>query len=229
MSARTHLAAVASVLATVTVALAALPAQADAAASATDWISVTHVQVNRLGGVTVSGEVSCAGTYAKIAAGDFQYQDEDGNTIAIQLQPGDKVDLLANSDNYTVSQPAGRKTMIQATHHSSRMNPCYVQYPYQPDGTPMPDWIGGVPEGTPNLWETDEYGYDHATLPPLFDYASNGRFKAGLLNVAVQSIGLYVMVAHFTGATLTGWDFYYVPDGSFAAAHTTIKAVPYRG
>src|SRR5689334_5216806 len=71
-----------------------------------DWVSVTKVTVDRLGGVNVAGQVSCEGAYQKIVAGTLQ--DSDGN--AIVLQPGDKVNLQASNDNYVVSQPSGRKS-----------------------------------------------------------------------------------------------------------------------
>ena len=195
------------------------------AATSGDWVSVTQVLVNKLGGVNVSGQVSCQGTYQQIAAGGYQFQDEFGNMVPIELQPGDKVNLVANNDNYTVSQPSGRKSMIQVTHGSSRMNPCFLQYPFQPDGTPMPSWLSCAPDGSPCRWETDHFGYDRASLGPLFDYSPNGKFKAGTLSVQEQSVGLLVMIAHFSGDTLTGWDNYFVPEGSYAMTSTTLKAV----
>lgn len=208
--------------------VASLPMTAASAAS-TNWVSVDRVLVNRLGGVNVSGQVSCAATYDQIAAGGYQFQDQNGDWVSIELQPGDKVNLAANSDNYTVNQPAGRKTTIQVTHGSSRMNPCFMQYRANPDGSPMPVWVGCDPSGAPCGWQTDEFGYDHDTQPPLFDYASNGKFKAGLLSVRDQSIGLAIMIAHFSGGALTGWDQYYVPEGTYATTSTVLKAVNYRG
>lgn len=218
-----------AILASGTLGLALIPTlPSTAEAAATNWVTVNQVLVNRLGGVNVSGQVSCAGSYEQIAAGDFQYQDDEGNWVSIVLQPGDKVNLAANSDNYTVSQPSGRKTTIQVTHGSSRMNPCFLQYRGNPDGSPMPDWVVCDASGAPCVWQTDEFGYDHDTMPPLFDYAANGKFKAGMMSVREQSIGLYVMIAHFSGDTLTGWDGYFVPEGSYSTTSTLIKAVNYR-
>jgi hypothetical protein len=215
-----------------TAALAAtwvVPALPASAVSEGDWINVTQVLVNRLGGVNVSGQVSCEGTYQQILAGDLEVQDSQGNVVPLELQPGDKVNLFANHDNYTVSQPAGRKAMIQVTHESSRMNPCLVQYRFSPDGTPMPDSVGCAPDGYPCRWETDAFSYDRASQGPLFDYAANGKFKAGLLNVSAHSVGLLVTVAHFTDEALTGWDVYFVSEGSYATTSALIKAVNYRG
>lgn len=209
------------------VALAAVwvtPILPASAATGGDWVSVTQVLVDKLGGVSVSGQVSCQGAYQKIL--DGKLKDDTGNTI--ELQAGDKVILQANTDNYTVSQPSGRKSMIQVTHSSSRMSPCFLQYPVGPDGTSVPESVSCESAGYPCRWETDTYGYDHESLGPLFDYSSSGKFKAGMLNVNAQSVGLLVMIAHFSGDTLTGWDFYFASEGSYATTSTTLKAVNYR-
>jgi hypothetical protein len=219
-----------AVAGTATVLVAwATPALPASATTSGDWISVTQVLVNKLGGVNVSGQVSCQGTYQQIAAGSYQYQDGQGNMVSIDLQPGDKVNMFANHDNYTVSQPSGRKSMIQVTHWSSRMNPCFVQYRFLPDGTPMPQWVNCGLDGTACRWETDNFGYDHDSLGPLFDYSADGRFKAGMLNVTGHSVGLDVMIAHFSGDTLTGWDDDFVPEGSSSTTSTSLKALNYRG
>jgi hypothetical protein len=216
--------------ATATLGLTVATVTPVAAQSTTDWVTATQVLVNRLGGVNVSGEVSCAGTYARIANGDFSFYDEQGQHT-IQLQPYDKVDLFANSDNYTVKQPAGKKTTIQVTHGSSRMNPCYLQWWYNPDGTSIP--TSYCPEdGTVCKWETDAFGYNRDASGPLFDYASNGKFKAGLLSVNEQSIGLLIIVYHFSSDTATessGFDTYYVQEGSYSMTDVLIRAVNYRG
>lgn len=203
-----------------------LPASA---ATGGDWVSVSQVQVNKLGGINVAGQVSCQGTYQKLVAGQLQYQDEQGNPVTITLQSGDKVNLAANNDNYTVIQPAGRKTMVQVTHGSSRMNPCFLQVRANPDGTPMPDWVSCGSSGYPCNWQTDMYGYDHDVLGPLFDYSPNGMFKTGALSITEQSVGLFVMIAHFAGDSLTGWDTHFIPEGSYSVTSGTYNATRYRG
>ena len=195
------------------------------AAPSGDWVSVDKVLENKLGGVNVSGQVSCAGTYQRLAAGELTFQDESGQQQTIPAPgPGDLVNLAANNDNYTVTQPAGRKTMISVTHGSSRMNPCFLQVRANPDGSPMPDQVTCAAGGAPCRWETDRYGYDHETLGPLFDYAPNGRFRTGNVGVSDESIGLYVMVLHPDGQ----WDTWYVPEGSYAVTSTTVRATSYR-
>jgi hypothetical protein len=185
-----------------------------------DWMSVTKVMVNRLGGVNVSGEVSCAGSYQRLVDGQLGY-DDDGQWVPVPFVEGDLVVMSANNDNYTVSQPAGRKTMIRVTHGSSRMNPCFLTAPTQPDGSAFPDWVGCQADGAPCRWETDAYAYDHDANGPLYDYSSDGKFKSGLLNVDAQSIGLLVQILH---ADQT-WDVYFIQEGSYAMASTAIKAV----
>ncbi len=93
-----------------------------------DWITVDRVLVNKLGGVNVSGEVSCEGTYEDLMAGRFRAVDENEQWYAV-VPPGaeDRVNIFVNADQYTVSQPAGRRMMIQVEHGSSRMTPCYAQ------------------------------------------------------------------------------------------------------
>ena len=65
-----------------------------------DWMSVTKVMVNRLGGVNVSGEVSCAGSYQRLVDGQLGY-DDDGQWVPVPFVEGDLVVMSANNDNYT--------------------------------------------------------------------------------------------------------------------------------
>ena len=58
-------------------AVVATPAVAIAEPIA-DTITVTGVSVNRLGGVNVVGEVSCAGAYERLVAGELMYDDGGG-------------------------------------------------------------------------------------------------------------------------------------------------------
>jgi len=195
-----------------------------------DWVSVDKVMVNKLGGVNVSGQVSCAGAYAQLVLGNLEYQsgrETNGDPIFSLIpfsEDDDLVNLMANNDNYTVSQPAGRRTMIQVTHGSSRMNPRFVQYTAP---SALLHVCGHAGE-TPCQWETDNFGYDRAHLGPLFDYAPNGKFKAGLLNVNEVSVGLLVEVYHGADTPDETLDVYYVEEGSFAMTSGTIRAVSYR-
>ena len=195
-----------------------------AAAAYADWVSVTKVQVDRLGGVNVSGQVSCAGAYQQLISGTLVYYDDDGQGHTIPWADGDRANLLANNDNYTVSQPAGRKGMIKATHGSSRMNPCYLEHTAFPGGATVPDEFRCEAGGTPCRWETDAFGYDHESLGPLFDYSPNGKFKTGLMSVTAHSVGLLVQILHSDGSLSD----YFIQEGSYAMTSTTIKAVSYR-
>ncbi|HET7800028.1 MAG TPA: hypothetical protein VFL38_06380 [Humibacillus xanthopallidus] len=217
------------ILATMAAAALALLAAAPATGATTgsDWISVDRALVNRLGGVNVSGEVSCAGTYAQLMAGQLQYVDENEQWLPIPTPTETQlVNILVNPDNYTVTQPAGRRLMVQVVHGSSRMHPCYAQYPYEPDGTSWAD-LGQIEcrDETTCRWETDRYGYDRVALGPLFDYSPDGKFKAGSLNVDVFAYGSEVVVYD----TQTGeWTWYTVPYTPDIYTQRIVKATTYR-
>lgn len=197
----------------------ALPSTADTPSG--DWVSVDRAMVNKLGGVNVSGQVSCAGTYDLIAEGLFEV---DG--VPLVLAPDDKVNLLANNDNYTVSQSVGRKTMIQVTHGSSRMSPCFVQILSNPDGSAIDSQLCEE-GGAPCRWTTDHFGYDSNTFGPLFDYSPNGKFKTGTMSVRNESIGLAVQIHHADDS----WDTYIFGEDEtshYSFTSTSIRAVSYR-
>jgi hypothetical protein len=208
------------------VALAVLAPAASSLAADPDyefpnWITVNQVLVNRLGGVSVSGEVSCAGAYDDLVQG--RLTDDSGNVIV--LAPGDRVNLLANNDNYLVSQPS-RGKVIQLYHGSSVMTPCYVTADKEsPDHTPWPSWTKCRDDGTACTWETMKQSYERQLLGPLFDYTSDGKFKSGLLNVSVDSFGLLIMVEHSDGS----WgEPIFIENGSYATTSQNIRAVGYR-
>ena len=180
-------------------------------------LTVDQVLVNRLGGVSVVGTVDCSAVHQQILAGTFMVETESGYE-ALVLGPGDSVNLYANNDNYTVSQPAGRKAMIQVTHESSQMSPCFTQTLVSGDGHVLPC----VP-GSPCPWATMAYSYDPA-LGPLFDYSPDGRFKAGTLNVTAWSVGVLVEVIHPVGEP----SYHFVNEGSYATTSGLIRAVSYR-
>jgi hypothetical protein len=205
--------------------LAAAPATG--AAPGGDWISVDRALVNRLGGVSVSGEVSCAGTYAQLMAGNLDYVDENEQWLPIPTPTDTQlVNIFVNADNYTVSQPAGRRLMIQVEHGSSRMTPCYAQYQYEPDGTPWSE-ISNVQcrDDTTCRWETDRYAYDRLALGPLFDYSADGKFKTGNLNVDVSAYGSMVAVYDTVSQT---WEYYGVPQTPDIYTQQVVKATLYR-
>lgn len=196
-----------------------------------DWITVDRALVNKLGGVSVSGEVSCAGTYAQVMDGQLSYQDENEQWLPLPAPTDTQlVNIFVNADNYTVTQPAGRRLMIQVEHGSSRMTPCYAQYPYDENGAPWSE-ISNVQcrDETTCRWETDRYAYDRVALGPLFDYSPNGKFKAGDLNVDVFAYGS--MVAVYTPATATAtarWDYYGVGSTPDIYTQRVVRATMYR-
>lgn len=194
-----------------------------AATSTTDMVSVTAVLVNRLGGVNVQGLISCAGTAATIKAGNARYvgtelQSMDGQHEPITLAADDALLLLANSDNYVVRQPVGRKAVVEVTHASSRMNPCYTDLAVGPSGESINCAIGAVCP-----WRTDWFGWrDDQSL--LWDYPSTGKFVANALSVTGSAVGLGIMVyreAH--------WYWTLLEDDVYLPYQQTLNARLYRG
>ena len=187
-------------------------------------MTVEKVLVNKLGGVSVVGTVDCSDLAQQVREQGFSYVDEND-----QWQPlgpvgeGALLNISSSSDNYTVSQPAGRRGMIMVTHGSSRMSPCYLQYDDPGDGYTSPCEVTGAP----CTWVTDHYGYVEPT--PLFDYSPNGKFKPGTVAVEAYSIGALVEVITVDGSgTVISKDGYFAPEGSYAYTSSTLKAVSYR-
>lgn len=194
------------------------------ASAQTDGVWVTKVLVNRLGGVSVVGQMTCAGAAAASRAGTLQASDESENWVTVEWQEGDSLVLLTNPDQYTVTQPSGRRTMVRVTHESSRAHPCYTDLSVWPeDGTPITCPVASV-----CLWTTDQFGYDAERFGPLFDYSSDGKFKTGSLNVTGIASGLFIAVVHDTDpVTITNYD----DDGGndfFAPYNQVLRAVSSR-
>ena len=186
-------------------------------------MTVDKVMVNKLGGVSVVGSISCAGFASQVRENGMSYMDGDDQWQYLPpVGPDVLLNIAANSDNYTVSQPAGRRLMIAVTHASSRMTPCYVEYPegFGDNEPPCTE------SGTSCTWVTDHMSYEGTT--PLFDYSSDGKFKVGTLAVAAESVGtlLDVYTVDENGA-VTDFDTYYAPDGRYAYTSTTLRAVKY--
>jgi hypothetical protein len=224
MSTRLNLRRVAAALAAVLAAGAVVWGTTPGTMADTPDMTVDKVVVNKLGGVSVVGTVDCSDLAQQVRQQGFSYVDE--NDMWQELPPvGEDVliNIYANSDNYTVSQPAGRRGMIVVTHGSSRMSPCYLQYDDPDDGyTPPCDETGA-----PCTWVTDHYGYSEPT--PLFDYSPNGKFKPGTVAVEAYSIGALVEVITVDGSgAVISKDGYFAPEGSYAYTSTTLKAVSYR-
>ena len=204
----------------------------NAAGNSMDWTTVDAtrvgtVMVDKMGGVNVSGTVACSATHAAVrtAIADGEFFADNLMTGAkdeqVVLGPNDHVNLLANSDEYTVTQPAGKKTMLMVTHQSSRMNPCFMEE--YVDGPAQSNPCATA--GAPCRWETDIFGYDRVSLGPLFDYSANGQFKAGTMSVNAQSIGLGLQIVRSDGSR----GLYLVENGSYAVTTQTVRAVSYRG
>lgn len=182
-----------------------------------DYVQVTKVIVNRIGGVSVEGTMSCSATAVAVRAGGFSGDDmstEDEVQVPIVVTATDRLVLLTNPDRYVVSQPVGRRAMIQASHQPSKMNPCFTEVTSLPDG-PV---ACAIDMACP--WRTDRYGWDSTRFGPLFEYSPSGTFKAGLLNVDGNSTDLAVILVHQSGSTST----YMIEEGFFQTYSPVIRA-----
>ena len=182
------------------------------------WIAVDKVMVDKLGGVSIEGRHSCGALYDRLLSGGIVYmaQNEFGQweQRTITAAPDDVVVIGSNPDNYTVSQPVGRKTMIQVTHQSSRLQWCFSNAPAGFFDVEIPCDAAGAP----CAWVTDRFSYSGDG--PLFDYSPSGKFKAGYVNVQVTDMGYYVDV--FGDPPQSA----FVPNEAFASQ--TLRAVAYR-
>lgn len=213
---------VAAVLAAAFLGALAAPAPAGAAETA-PWISVDRVMVNRLGGVTVQGTHSCESLYDQLVSpGGVTVQDEmpDGSYQPRQLFAGvgDQVVIGTNPDNFVVTQPAGRKTMITAEHGSSRLQWCFATNPdiFADQGWSIPCEAYG-----PCRWVTDRFSWSSAA--PLFVYSPNGKFKTGSLNVAVTQMGYWIEIHDAGGNFVDGGQVF-----DEAYNNQIVRAVAYR-
>lgn len=199
-----------------------LPGSTSSATAAVDAVAVTTVYVNRMGGVNLQGTVTCAGTAQAIKAGTHRYiggelQPMDGVGDSIALAPTDTLLLLMNSDNYTVSQPVGRKSTIQVTHGSSRMNPCYTDTTMGPSGEQLQCAVGAVCP-----WRTDWFGWTQ-DQGLLWDYPTNGKFVANTLSVTGTAVGVGIMVLRDDR-----WYWANLEEDVFLPYQRSLKAISYR-
>lgn len=211
-------------VAAVVLALLTPGGPSSAADGPVDWISTDGALVNKLGGVHVYGSVSCAGTAQTLKGSSFWYESEDG-WREVPVDADATINLFVNPDNYIVSQPAGRKQMIQVEHGSSRMSPCYVETTTDQNGTPWEELgVECSADGTSCGWETDRYAYDASLWGPLFDYSSDGKFKAGDLNVNVSAYGVLIIIVPDEG----GWEYYFINGMVDIFGQQVVRAQMYR-
>lgn len=208
---------------TLSIALAHPAASAPRTPIPSDQVAVTQVLVNKAGAVSVRGTVSCGATGAAIKAGTSYIGTElqpFGEGQPISLAQDDVITLLVSSDNYTVSQVAGRKYTISVTHESSRLNPCYTENALGPSGETMLC----QPGDTSCPWATDKYGWDSAMQGPLFDIPLSGKFVTGTVTVdgVARDLGIIVQREGH-------WYWTLIEGGLFMPYQRVLKAVAYRG
>ena len=191
------------------------PAQAN---GGTDSVKVTRALVNRLGGVSVEGTVTCAASAAQVKGGTFQALDSDEQWVTVPWAPGDRLLILTNPDQFTVNQPVSRRWSVQVTHTSSRATPCFTDVSTLPGGTDV-----SCPVSSVCSWRSDAFGYDQGD-GPWFDYSASGRFSKGWLNVTGHSSGLHLTIVHGDNSMSD----YSSPDAVYLSYNVVTKAVAWR-
>lgn len=136
------------------------PISASAGPSPTSFpVNVTSALLNRTGGITASGTMSCADA---VTAYDWT------KFGASQGVPPAGLAVLVNV-SWTAYQPIGRKTMLSASYGSSIKNPCfsntdvYANQVCDSAAQPCP-------------WITSNFGSSDV---PVYVYADNGKFGPG--------------------------------------------------
>lgn len=156
------------IIAGVLLATGLLMPPANVAAAQLPIVADTAV-VNKTGGLTVSGTMSCAD-----AVNDFDWSrfSGDANTPPANLTAA----LNVNWDAY---QPVGRKTMLQAGYDSEHKDTCYNTNQKPPFGPSCgTDLTARCP------WLTSSY---NSTSLPFYIYSSAGKFAPGALHVDIKS------------------------------------------
>ena len=212
--------------------IAGLGIGSSAQSDAIPWITVDKVLVNKIGGLSVVGRVDCSAIYQQLTGDGVWVWGEGGQgdwatAYALTIDPETQsVDIYSNADNYTVSQPAGRRGMIQVTHGSSRAGTCYVDPEFDTG-----DWVPPCESsGSPCRWVTDRWGWD--STEPLFDVSADGKFKPGLVHIEVENLGGWIDVQTRDGSgNVIDQQSYQPVDGELCYAYNnlTIKAVNYKG
>lgn len=141
-----------------TLGLLILPSvSASAGPSPTSFpVNVTSALVNRTGGITASGTMSCADAVAA-----YDWTDFGGS----QGVPPTGLVILVNV-NWTAQQPIGRKTMLSAAYDSNLKNPCFSNTDVYANQI-----CDSVAQPCP--WISSNFGSSDV---PVYVYSANGKF-----------------------------------------------------
>ena len=129
------------------------------------YATVDRVQVNKMGGITVSGSVDCTDQVAAIYGGD------------VDSIPADTI-VVVNM-NWDALQYVGKGKTVFAEYDSAIASICYTNM----DESLFPDWVDLV---APYSWET-RYPYPTGTVQWV--YSRDGKFAAGPIHIELTAIG----------------------------------------
>lgn len=155
-------------LVAVSAALAAMVAPSSSATAADTEqaidATVDLVQVNKMGGITVSGSVNCTDQVTAIYGGT--------DNIPVNTM------VLVNMD-WDALQYLGKTKTVFAEYDSAIATICYTNM----DPSLFPDWVDLV---APYSWDT-RYGYPVGTVQWV--YSQDGKFAAGPIHIELTAQG----------------------------------------
>jgi hypothetical protein len=128
------------------------------------YATVDLVQVNRMGGITVSGSLDCTEQVAAIYGGAANI-------------PLDTM-VLVNM-NWDALQYVGKNKTVFAEYDSGIASICYTNL----DPSLFPDWVDLV---APYSWDT-RYAYPVGTVQWV--YSRDGKFAAGPIHIELTASG----------------------------------------
>ena len=155
-------------LVAVSAALASVIAASSSATAADTeqaiYATVDLVQVNKAGGITVSGSLDCTDQVAAIYGGAANI-------------PADTM-VLVNM-NWDALQYVGKTKTVSASYDSGIASICYTNM----DASMFPDWVDLDP---PYSWDT-RYAYPVGTTQWV--YSRDGKFVAGPIHIELNAYG----------------------------------------
>lgn len=173
------------------VATVVAPSGSATAADTEQAISATVdlVQVNRAGGITVSGSLDCTDQVAAIYGGTGNIPDDT---------------LVMVNMNWDALQYVGKNKTVFAEYDSGIASICYTNM----DPSLFPDWVD---LDAPYSWDT-RYAYPVGTVQWV--YSRDGKFAAGPIHIELTANGSLSVYEESDPPGDGQWVDYYLYDFS---------------
>lgn len=133
------------------------------------YATVGLVQVNKAGGITVSGSLDCTDQVAAIYGGAEKIPD--GTLVMVNM-------------NWDALQYVGKNRTVFAEYDSGIASICYTNL----DPSLFPDWVD---LDAPYSWDT-RYAYPVGTVQWV--YSRDGKFAAGPIHIELNVYGSLTVV-----------------------------------